>query len=183
MTWLRREETILDAWRIQYRKDDPRKIQLAFAENIAGDDQIDLVRQFARLVEKGLTPNAHMLARVAKGFRTYLNGEGTKTLDQSFELKPKQGSGHPLSRRLEKEKESHVYWAMWWLQKRSELSGKRMSVESAAMQVINRGVRFTEEKLIKNYRLGKYAETFDKEHEALTVTEGKSRGTSPKKKK
>jgi hypothetical protein len=150
-TWLMREQTILDAWRSQCRTGDKRTFQLVFSLNSSAGDPIDLIRQFEKLTSSGITPPTNVLLAVANFFRTYLEGAGKRSLDEAFKLKPKQRSGHPLSRRLVTESEAHVLYWMWCVRQEAEASGKSMSIEEAAGKAIACGASATEDKLKKCY--------------------------------
>lgn len=162
-TWLEATRTTLQARPIE------DYLQLAFAENTKLDDSIDVIRQFTLLVEKGITPPASILNTLAIRFRKYLKTGPFVSLDAAFNLKRKQSVGHPLDHRLAIEKRGVVIYFMWDLRHQAILNGKKLSIESAAGEAINKyGLNVSESVLEKNYVDLKADEVFGKAFEVLT---------------
>jgi hypothetical protein len=150
-----------------------RKLQLLLAERTNPDDLIDVIRQFVALVDKGITPPAIILAAAAKGFREYIHAAGNKTLDVAFNLKSKQGVGHPLVHRAFREKRARIVYLMWSMRHAATLEGGLLSIEDAAGEVINKlGLDLDEDALKKSYIEMKADEIFGYAFEVMAETSG-----------
>jgi hypothetical protein len=153
--------------------DDMSGVQLLIGENVNPIDSIDVMRQFVSLVDKGITPNALILAAVAKGFRDYLS-DGANTLDFSFNLKTKQRVGHPLKHRAERELKGRIAYLIWSMREDAKSRGDSISVETAAGVLINElDLPFTEETLTREYGAMKAEEVFGNMKQAIIETNPK----------
>jgi hypothetical protein len=132
---------------------DQQKLQLMLAEGTPSNDTIGVIRQFSLLVDNGITPPAHILVAVAKGFREYLKSESLASLDVAFHLKPKQRVGHPLKHRKERETRARILYQIWCLRREAKSNGEKLSIENAAGKIINLLERtdLTEDGLKKDY--------------------------------
>jgi hypothetical protein len=143
-------------------------VQLAFAKNVNLDDSIDSIRQFTLLVEKGITPPATILNSLAIRFKQYLNKVPYVSLDVAFNLKRKQGVGHPLDYRLAIEERGRVIFFMWDLRHQAKMRNEKLSIMSAAGEAINMfDLSVSESVLEKNYVDMKADDIFGKAHQAL----------------
>lgn len=134
---LKREQGYLEQARTLFRQaDDDSLVQLAFAENTDPDDAVDVIRQFALLVKKGITPPSHILAAVALSFGKYISASGELSLDQAFGRRMVQGVKHPLKQRLKKEERGRVYWFIWCERKQAEIAGSEVKILAAAERAI-----------------------------------------------
>lgn len=150
--------------------DDESRLQLMIGENINHRDSIDVIRQFVSLVDKGITPNALILAAVAKGFRDYIKHDNG-SLDSSFNLKSKQSVGHPLKHKKEQELQHRIFYLMWCIRDDAKSRGKRVSTEKAAGQLINElNLTTTEDALARAYRDKKMDVLFDFAKQAMEKT-------------
>ena len=166
---LRLEESWLEASRckLQVRPIDDY-VQLAFAKDVNLDDSIDAIRQFTLLIEKGITPPATILNSLAIRFKQYLNRVPFVSLDVAFNLKSKQGVGHPLNHRLDLEERGRFIYFMWDLRHQAKMRNEKLSIESAASTVINMfDLSVSESVLEKNYVDMKADDIFGKAHQTL----------------
>lgn len=59
------------------------------------------------------------------------------SLDEAFDLKPKQKTGHPLKDRLRKESNGRLFYMMWCTRTQNRKDGLVLSIEDAAGAVID----------------------------------------------
>jgi len=140
---------------------------IAFAEN-TGDDPLSVVQAFTDCVFSGITPPPQVLIKIAEKFAKYLDS-GLIDLDYAFELKSKQGSGHPIQQRTEKSKRGHLLHLMWQERKNAEKNGTKLSIRKAAEMVINKycGPDYPFDALVKNYCDMEIDKVFDDTNEVL----------------
>lgn len=166
---LKLEQSWLEVSRITFKaRPIEDYVQLAWAENASANDSIDVIRQFTLLVEKGITPPASILNTLAIHFRDYLEAKPFVSLDAAFSLKRKQSIGHPLDHRLAIEKRGRVIYFMWCLRHQAKLNNKKLSIERAAAEAINKySLDISESVLEKNYVDMKADDIFEKAFEVL----------------
>lgn len=150
------------------RFDDPLKgVQLLFGENVNHEDSIDVIRQFVALVDRGITPNALVLATVSKCFKKYILNK-TNTLDECFNLNKKQRVGHPLKHRNDKELRGRIHFFMWTIRDDAKSRGEVISIESAASQAINAlSLKVNEDALVKSYSSSRIEDIFENVKRAM----------------
>jgi hypothetical protein len=142
-------------------------LRLGFAEQANTEDAIEVFMHFVSLVSEGVTPPAIVLAAVAKGFRTYLT-DGNMSIDECFNLKPKQGVGHPIKYRAEQAKKRQLTYKMWLIRKESIKKGKKISIENAAAKVIDEySLKLQTDALKKQYTNQNADEVFERSAESL----------------
>jgi len=166
---LNREQGYLMQARVFFRQaGDEDLVQMVFAENTDPDDAIDVIRQFALLVKKGITPPPHILATVALNFGKYISASGELSLDEAFGRPKTQGVRHPLKQRLKKEERWRVYWFIWCQRKQAEKEGSEVSIYAAAAKAIEEfNLPIGNDTLEKEYSTAKVEAIFEPAYEVM----------------
>jgi len=160
---LTREATIRDAVPEFKKNRDKKAIVSIFAEN-AGNNPLDVIQAFTNCIFNGVTPPPNILTQIAENFAAYLDAEtNTNTLDYSFDLSPKQKSGHPITHRKKRSGRGNLLFAMWVERKRAKEEGKRLSVDHAAEKVLSSvdNAEITVEALTKDYSSSRCDDNFE----------------------
>jgi hypothetical protein len=135
---LTREEVLRDVATNTPQDAERKRAALLVSSEVSESDMLGTLRAFARCVFSGTTPPTYALILVAESIGRYFDARGETTLDQAFNLAPVQKAGHPITARQRRAKLDRLCFQMWQLRKASERSGKRLSIEAAAGEIVNR---------------------------------------------
>ncbi|MDT4292183.1 hypothetical protein RO575_21675 [Methylomonas sp. MO1] len=185
------EENWLDACRTHHGIALESFLPLEIARATASHETIDVISNFVSLVNRGITPPAHILTSIAEGFGQYLlvgnnaidRGKEAISLDRAFKLSSKQSVGHPLKHRREKLKKGRLVYKMWEARKRAELqTGKRISKNEAYAQAIakDKTESYDEAVMLKEYANVKADKVFGEVLEAFEQAKSLARALSDK---
>ena len=96
----------------RYQRIGASSMEKAWDDPATKPDPLDPLVNFRTSVANGVFPGAKALIYVANCFAMYLESKGEMTLDQAFDLAPKQRSGHPLRRVSKQEKDDEFLSSM-----------------------------------------------------------------------
>lgn len=170
---LTQQQTILDVHRFNHARSD-EQMWARIREMTASDSEpISFVTAFRDCVYAGLTPNANVLAMVAKSFDRYLRANGNLSLDAAFSLKSIQRVGHPITKARRDARNAQVNWMVFKKRREAEARGAPISIERAAGEVINElNLSDTEEAIAKRYGDSKFEQKAEAVEKVLSESLG-----------
>lgn len=102
--------------------DFQKDLEAVAALHLDEHNMLDAIKLYDVLIKAGEVPPINILEAIGKRFNVYLGANGSKTLDQAFNLSPKQGVGHPINAAEENKLKDYFLILVWCITKKQGIS-------------------------------------------------------------